>query len=152
MLKLEDKAPLFDGVDQDGKMHTLESLLSDCERLILYFYPRDNTPGCTAEACSLRDGYTDLIERGFKVVGVSPDTEQKHQKFIEKHSLPFVLLADTEHRVAESYGCWGLKKFMGRESMGLIRKTFVINQEGLIERIFEKVVTKDHYNQILKTY
>ncbi len=152
MLQINDKAPDFTSQDQNGATHTLDSLLSDCDRLILYFYPKDSTPGCTAEACSLRDGYAELLERGFKVVGVSADSAARHQKFIEKHSLPFTLLADTEHELCESYDAWGLKKFMGREYMGIIRKSFVITKQGVIERIFEKVRTKDHFDQILESY
>ncbi len=152
MLQINDKAPDFTAEDQNGTTHTLDSLLSDCDRLVLYFYPKDNTPGCTAQACSLRDGYSELLKRGFKVVGVSADSASRHQKFIEKHSLPFTLLADTEHELCEKYDAWGLKKFMGREYMGIMRKSFVITSEGVIERIFEKVRTKDHFEQILESY
>lgn len=127
-------------------------MLGQNKKIILYFYPKDNTPGCTAQACSLRDGYAQLVREGFVVIGVSPDSAESHQKFIEKKSLPFTLLSDADHTVAKAYGTWGLKKFMGREYMGILRNTFIINPEGIIEKIFDKVDTKDHFNQILKSY
>ena len=148
-LKIGDKAPHFSGIDQDGEKIALGDF--DGKKLILYFYPKDNTSGCTAEACSLRDGYKELLEMGFNVVGVSPDNEASHRKFMEKYSLPFPLIADTEKEIAAAYGVWGLKKFMGREYMGIIRTTFVINN-GVIEKIFDKVKTKDHFVQIVDTY
>ena len=148
-LKIGDKAPHFSGIDQDGKKIALGDF--DGKKLILYFYPKDNTSGCTAEACSLRDGYKELLEIGFNVVGVSPDNEASHRKFMEKYSLPFPLIADTEKEIAAAYGVWGLKKFMGREYMGIIRTTFVINN-GVIEKIFDKVKTKDHFVQIVDSY
>lgn len=148
-LKIGDKAPHFSGIDQDGKKIALGDF--DGKKLILYFYPKDNTSGCTAEACSLRDGYKELLEMGFNVVGVSPDNEASHRKFMEKYSLPFPLIADTEKEIAAAYGVWGLKKFMGREYMGIIRTTFVINN-GVIEKIFDKVKTKDHFVQIVDSY
>lgn len=127
-------------------------MLGQNKKIILYFYPKDNTPGCTAQACALRDGYAQLVREGFVVIGVSPDSAESHQKFIEKKSLPFTLLSDADHTVAKAYGTWGLKKFMGREYMGILRNTFIINPEGIIEKIFDKVDTKDHFNQILKSY
>ncbi|HIS34954.1 MAG TPA: thioredoxin-dependent thiol peroxidase [Candidatus Avirikenella pullistercoris] len=148
-LKIGDKAPHFSGIDQDGEKIALGDF--DGKKLILYFYPKDNTSGCTAEACSLRDGYKELLEMGFNVVGVSPDNEASHRKFMEKYSLPFPLIADTEKEIAAAYGVWGLKKFMGREYMGIIRTTFVINN-GVIEKIFDKVKTKDHFVQIVDSY
>lgn len=151
-MKENDVAPLFEALDQNDTMVNLKELLDHNKRVILYFYPKDSTPGCTAEACSLRDGYADLLKQGFKVVGVSPDSTASHRKFIDKQSLPFTLVADPDHKIAEAYGAWGAKKFMGREYIGILRKTFVINQEGVIERIFEKVETKNHYNQILNSY
>ena len=148
-LKIGDKAPHFSGIDQDGEKIALGDF--DGKKLILYFYPKDNTSGCTAEACSLRDEYKELLEMGFNVVGVSPDNEASHRKFMEKYSLPFPLIADTEKEIAAAYGVWGLKKFMGREYMGIIRTTFVINN-GVIEKIFDKVKTKDHFVQIVDSY
>lgn len=149
-LKIGDKAPVFEAPDQNGETRRLSDYAG--KKLILYFYPKDNTPGCTAEACSLRDGRAVLQERGFEVVGVSPDTVQSHQRFIEKKELNFTLLSDPEHRVAEAYGVWGEKKFMGRVSMGILRTTFVIGADGVIEKVFEKVRTADHFQQILEAY
>ena len=120
--------------------------------MILYFYPKDNTPGCTAEACSLRDGRDTLRRMGFEVVGVSPDSEKSHQGFIAKQGLNFTLLADTDKKIAEAYGVWGEKKFMGRTFMGILRTTFVIDEQGVIEKIFDKVRTKDHFEQIVEAY
>lgn len=150
MLAVSDKAPLFEGVEQNGKKITLSDFFG--RKLILYFYPKDNTSGCTSEACSLRDGYSELIKRGFVVVGVSPDTLSSHQKFIEKHILPFPLISDTSHEIAELYGTWAEKKLYGRTYMGMIRKTFIIDEKGIIEKIFDKVDTKKHFEQILKEY
>ena len=146
-LKVGDKAPDFKAKDQNGE----EIKLSDFKgkKLVLYFYPKDNTPGCTKEACNLRDNYEELQKQGYAVVGVSADSEKKHQNFIEKYDLPFPLIADTEKEVIKAYGCWGLKKFMGKEYEGIIRTTFVISEEGKIEEIIEKVKTKDHAAQIL---
>ena len=145
-----DKAPDFKGVDQDG--NTIQ--LSDYKgkKLVLYFYPKDNTPGCTNEACNLRDNYEELQKQGFKILGVSADSEKKHQNFINKYDLPFPLLADTEKEVIEKYGIWGPKKFMGKVKDGIHRTTFVIDEEGKIEKVFKKVKTKDHTNQILEAY
>ena len=149
-LKIGDKAPAFEVPDQNGETKRLSDYAG--KKLILYFYPKDNTPGCTAEACSLRDGRTVLQEKGFEIVGVSPDTIQSHQRFIEKKELNFTLLSDPEHHLAEAYGVWGEKKFMGRVSMGILRTTFVIGADGVIEKIFEKVRTADHFEQILEAY
>lgn len=149
-LKIGDKAPAFEAPDQNGETKRLSDYAG--KKLILYFYPKDNTPGCTAEACSLRDGRTVLQEKGFEIVGVSPDTIQSHQRFIEKKELNFTLLSDPEHHLAEAYGVWGEKKFMGRVSMGILRTTFVIGADGVIEKIFEKVRTADHFEQILEAY
>lgn len=149
-LKIGDKAPAFEAPDQNGETKRLSDYAG--KKLILYFYPKDNTPGCTAEACSLRDGKAVLQEKGFEIVGVSPDTVQSHQRFIAKKELNFTLLSDPEHRVAEAYGVWGEKKFMGRVSMGILRTTFVIGADGVIEKVFEKVRTADHYQQILEAY
>lgn len=149
-LKIGDKAPAFEAPDQNGETKRLSDYAG--KKLILYFYPKDNTPGCTAEACSLRDGKAVLQEKGFEIVGVSPDTVQSHQRFIAKKELNFTLLSDPEHRVAEAYGVWGEKKFMGRVSMGILRTTFVIGADGVIEKVVEKVRTADHFQQILEAY
>lgn len=150
MLKLSegDKAPVFSGKNQNGE--TIELGQFKGKKVILYFYPKDNTPGCTAESCNLRDGYEQLQSLGFDVVGVSPDSEASHQKFIAKHSLPFHLIADTEKEILKAYGVWGPKKLYGREYEGVIRTTFVIDEKGAIEKIFKKVKTKEHTEQILK--
>ncbi len=146
-LKEGDKAPDFKGINQDEK----EIALSDFKgkKLILYFYPKDNTPGCTAESCNLSENYDELTNKGFEVVGVSPDDATKHQKFIAKHNLRFNLIADTEKQILEAYGAWGEKKLYGKVYMGVIRTTFVIDENGTIEKIFKKVKTKYHTNQIL---
>lgn len=149
-LKIGDTAPDFEGVDQNGNKVSLTSFKG--KKLILYFYPKDNTPGCTAEACSLRDGRSELVKMGFEVVGVSPDSAESHTKFIDKQNLNFTLIADTDKSIATKYGVWGEKKFMGKTYMGIIRTTFVIDEKGVIERIFDKVNTKDHFNQIVTSY
>ncbi len=146
-LKIGDKAPDFVGVDQNGNSISLTDFKTN--KLILYFYPKDNTPGCTNEACDLRDNYNMWLEKGYKVVGVSPDSIASHQKFISKHDLPFPLIADVDKEIIKSYGAWGPKKLYGREYEGLLRTTFVIDEKGKIEQIFTKVKTKDHTNQIL---
>lgn len=150
MLKEGDKAPDFTGIDQDGKAVSLEQFRG--KKLILYFYPKDNMTGCTAEACSLRDGYAELKRNGFEIVGVSPDGEKSHRGFADKHGLQFTLIADTDKSIASAYGVWGQKKFMGREYMGILRTTFVIDGEGYIEKVFPKVNTKDHFRQIADSY
>jgi thioredoxin-dependent peroxiredoxin len=144
------KAPDFKGIDQNGK----EVALSDFagKKLILYFYPRDNTPGCTAEACNLRDNYDELIKEGFEVVGVSADNEKSHEKFASKHSLPFPLIADTTKKIMDDYGVFGEKKLYGKSFLGVNRMTFIINGEGIIEKIIKKVQTKDHSQQIFKLF
>ena len=148
-LKKGDIAPDFKGVDQHGNTVSLKGFKEN--KLILYFYPKDNTPGCTAEACNLRDNYDLWLSKGYKVVGVSPDSLASHQKFAEKHQLPFPLIADEEKKIIKAYGAWGPKKLYGREYEGLLRTTFIIDENGRIEEIFTKVKTKDHTNQILKT-
>nr|WP_321355416.1 thioredoxin-dependent thiol peroxidase [uncultured Draconibacterium sp.] len=148
-LKVGDKAPDFEGKNQNGEKIALKDFAG--KKLILYFYPKDNTPGCTAESCNLNDNYDVWLEKGFDVVGVSPDSEKSHQKFIDKFGFKFNLIADTEKEILEAYGAWGLKKNYGREYMGVLRKTFAINEEGVIVEIFEKVKTKDHTNQIIET-
>ena len=147
-LKIGDKAPHFKGKDQNGKIIQLEDFAN--KNLILYFYPKDNTPGCSAEACNLRDNYNALIKSGYAVVGISADSEKSHQKFIEKFNLPFPLIADTDKEILNAYGVWGEKKFMGRTYDGIIRTTFVISKEGIITEIINKVDTKNHTSQIIK--
>ena len=141
------QAPDFTLKDQDGKEHKLSSYSN--QYVLIYFYPKDDTPGCTAEACNLRDNYELLMKKGFAILGVSADNEKSHLKFIKKFELPFPLLADTDQSVANAFGTWGLKKFMGREYMGMHRYTFVINEEGVIQKIFTKVETANHTQQIL---
>ena len=146
-LKIGDKAPMFEGADQDGKSIKLEDFKGS--NLILYFYPKDNTPGCTAESCDLRDNYDMWLEKGYNIVGVSPDSQKSHLNFIAKYNLPFPLIADTEKIIIKVYGAWGLKKLYGKEYEGLLRTTFVIDGEGTIINIFEKVKTKEHTTQIM---
>lgn len=146
-LKAGDKAPAIEAVDQYGKNISLEDFKGS--KVILYFYPKDDTPGCTAEACNLRDNYSALIEKGFKILGVSADSAASHQKFTDKYSLPFPLIPDTERKIINAYGVWGRKKFLGREYDGINRMTFIISEDGNILKIFDKVQTKDHSDQIL---
>ncbi|MFW6289781.1 MAG: thioredoxin-dependent thiol peroxidase [Mariniphaga sp.] len=147
-LKKGDKAPGFRGVNQDGKEIKLEDFTG--KKLILYFYPKDNTSGCTAEACNLNDNYNSWLEKGFEVVGVSPDSMESHRKFKEKYDLQFDLIADTEKEILKAYDVWGEKSMYGKKYMGVLRTTFIIDENGIIERVFEKVETKDHTNQIIK--
>ena len=147
-LKEGDKSPAFAGKDQNGEIVSSESLKG--KRVILFFYPKDMTPGCTAEACNLGENYGELQKRGFEVIGVSADDEKRHQKFIDKYSLPFKLIADTELEVIKAFGVWGLKKFMGKEYDGIHRTTFVIGADGVLEKVITKVKTKDHTAQILE--
>ena len=148
MLKEGDIAPAFTAKNQNGDDVSLADFKG--KKVILYFYPKDNTPGCTAEACNLRDNYTDLNTKGYEVIGVSPDSEKSHQNFIGKHELPFTLIADTEKEILKAYEAWGLKKNYGREYEGVIRTTYVISEEGKIEKVFAKVKTKEHTEQILQ--
>ena len=143
-----DPAPAFEAPDQNGKIRSLHEFKG--QRLVLYFYPKDDTPGCTAEACSLRDNYEALLAQGYAILGVSPDKEAKHQKFIEKYNLPFDLLADTDNAVAVAYGVWVEKSMYGKKYMGIARTTFVIDEQGNLAEIIEKVDTKNHANQIIK--
>jgi peroxiredoxin Q/BCP len=147
MLNKGDIAPDFTGKDQDGN----EIKLADFKgsKLVLYFYPKDNTPGCTAEACDLRDNYERFLSLGYKVVGVSKDSEKSHKGFIEKHKLPFTLISDINGDILNSYGAWGRKRFMGKEYDGIIRKTFIIDENGIISNVIEKVDTKNHSKQII---
>ena len=146
-LKIGDKAPAFEVFTQNGDIITLDSLQG--RRTILYFYPKDNTSGCTLEAKSMRDGKAALAEAGYDIYGVSPDSQRSHQNFCAKHELNFTLLSDTEKRMAEAFGVWVEKKMYGRAYMGIQRTTFIIDEQGVIEQIFDKVDTKNHYRQIL---
>ena len=141
------KAPDFSGINQHGETISLSSFSG--KKLILYFYPKDNTPGCTAESCNLSDNYEYWISKGYEVVGVSPDSEASHAKFAEKYGFKFNLIADTGKEILEAYGVWGEKMNYGKSYMGVIRTTFIINQEGIIEKIFRKVDTKEHTSQIV---
>ena len=143
-----DKAPAFTANDQDGNPVKLSELKG--KKVVLYFYPKDMTPGCTAEACNLRDNYKALLKQGYEVLGVSADSEKSHKKFIEKEKLPFRLLADPEKKLHDLYGTWVEKSMYGRKYMGTARVTFVINEKGVIEDVIEKVDTKNHTAQILK--
>ncbi len=147
MLAVGEKFPEFLGLDQDGK----EVKLSDFrgKKLVVYFYPKDNTSGCTAEACNLRDHYSALKQAGYEVIGVSKDGAASHRKFIEKQSLPFSLIADTETTLNQEAGVWAEKKLYGRSYMGTLRTTFLIDENGIIERVIDKVDTKNHASQIL---
>lgn len=147
-LKVGDQAPDIKATIQDGSSFKLSNLKGS--KVILYFYPKDNTPGCTKQACNLRDNYNVLLEKGYKVYGVSADSAAKHIKFIDKYDLPFDLLVDEEMAIINNYGVWGPKKFMGKEYDGINRTTFVIDEEGKIEEIITKVKTKEHAEQILK--
>ena len=148
-LKKGERAPIFTGVNQRGEEISLNNFSG--KKLILYFYPKDNTPGCTAEACNLNDNYKVWLERGFEVVGVSPDSIKSHVKFAEKYGFKFNLIADTGKEILKVYGVWGEKSLYGKKYMGVLRTTFIIDENGIISEIFEKVETKDHTNQIIKT-
>jgi thioredoxin-dependent peroxiredoxin len=146
-LKPGDKAPQFESRDQDGNPIALADFKGS--KLVIYFYPKDSTPGCTSQACNLRDNYEVLLKNGYKVLGVSADSEKSHKKFIEKYELPFPLLADTEKEVLKAFGVWGPKKFMGRSFDGIHRTTFVIDENGVISEVIGKVDTKNHTAQII---
>jgi len=148
VLNIGDKAPDFEGKDQNG--NTVK--LSDFEgkKVVLYFYPKDNTPGCTAQACNLRDNYSQLQQQGYEVIGISTDSEKSHQNFIGKFELPFTLIADTDKKIVEAFGVWQEKSMYGRKYMGTMRYTFIIDEKGVIQDIITKVKTADHTAQILK--
>ncbi len=146
-LKINSKAPAFKGTDQNGSSISLKDFSG--KKLILYFYPKDDTPGCTAQACNLRDNYTQLLHKGYEIIGVSPDAVKKHKKFEEKYELPFALIADEDHSIAEKYGVWGEKKFMGKTYDGIHRTTFLIDENGKIKNIILKPDTKNHTAEIL---
>src|SRR5690554_3719501 len=149
-LKKGDAAPDFTAKDENGNTISLSEFKG--KKVALYFYPKDMTPGCTNQACNLRDNYAALKEEGITILGVSPDNEARHQKFIDKHELPFPLIADTDKEVINAYGVWGLKKFMGKEYNGLHRTTFLINEEGKIHDSIKKPKTKAHAEEILKSF
>lgn len=146
-LKKGDKAPAFRAVNQNGNEVSLDDFKGN--KIVLYFYPKDDTPGCTAQACNLRDNHSKLLNQGYQVIGVSPDSVERHKKFILKYELPFTLLSDPDKKILKDYGVWGEKKFMGKVFEGVIRTTFLIDEEGKIEQIIDKVKTKDHYSQIV---
>lgn len=146
-LKVGDRMPDFRGTDQNGKEITNQDFAG--KKLVIYFYPKDNTPACINQACSLRDSYQELLKKGYSLLGVSMDTEKMHTRFIEKFSLPFPLIADTERKMIDAFKVWGLKKFMGREYDGIHRTTFVMNEKGIITHIIEKPKTKIHGEEIL---
>jgi thioredoxin-dependent peroxiredoxin len=147
ILKPGDAAPAFQGKDQNGNLIKLEDFKG--QKLVIYFYPKDSTPGCTAQACNLRDNYDVLLSKGYRVVGVSADDEKSHRKFIDKYNLPFPLIADTDKEIIKAFGVWGPKKFMGRTFDGIIRTTFVIDEQGIIQDVIEKVETGEHTRQII---
>ena len=150
LLKEGMKAQDIEGVDQNGKTIKLSDFKG--KKLVLFFYPKDNTPGCTAEACNLRDNYDDMLKKGFAVVGVSKDSEKSHKNFADKYSLPFPLIADTSKKILNDYNVWREKKLYGKISMGTVRTTFIIDENGIIENIISKVNTKSHAEQIIKIY
>lgn len=150
MLKEGDKAPGFTSTDQSGKKISLSDFKG--KKVILYFYPEDNTPTCTEEACNLRDNFSFWKRKGYIILGVSPQDEKSHEKFAKKFDLPFPLVVDTDLKITKAYGCWGWKKLFGREYMGVIRTTFIIDEKGKIEKIISKVHSKQHTQQILESY
>lgn len=149
-LKEGMKAPLFEGIDQNGKNISLQQFSG--KKVVLYFYPKDNTPGCTAEACNLRDNYELLLRKGFVVIGVSIDSEKSHKNFAGKYSLPFPLIADTSKKICTDYGVWREKSLYGKTFLGIVRTTFIIDEKGIIEKIISKVDTKAHTEQIFNIY
>ena len=148
LLAKGDKAPDFMGVNQNGETISLAGLKG--KKLILYFYPKDDTPGCTEESCNLNDSYDAWLAKGYEVIGLSPDSVASHKKFASKYNFKFNLIADTEKEILQAYGVWGQKSMFGKKYMGVLRTTYVINEEGVIEEVIEKVKTKDHTKQIIK--
>lgn len=148
MLQVGDKAPDFSVVDQDGEVRSLSDYKG--KKLVVFFYPKASTPGCTLEACNLRDHYATLKEKGYALLGVSADSPSRQKKFKEKYHLPFPLLADENKEVINAFGVWGPKKFMGRKYDGIHRVTFIIDENGIISKVIDKVKTKDHASQILE--
>ncbi len=149
-LKEGTEAPVFEGVDQNGNTVSLNDFKG--KKVILYFYPKDDTPGCTAQACNLRDNYNLLIQKGFQVVGISTDSVKSHKKFEDKYSLPFPLISDEEKKIVEQYGVWGEKKFMGKNYMGTTRTTFLIDESRTIIKIITKPDTKNQTQQVLDAW
>ena len=149
-LKEGMRAPGFEGIDQNSKEVRLSDFMG--KKVILYFYPKDNTSGCTAEACNLRNNYDSLLKKGFAVIGVSSDNEKSHKRFASKYNLPFPLIADTSKNILNAYGVWGEKKMFGKSYLGIIRKTFIIDEKGIIENIISQVDTGEHTKQILNMY
>jgi thioredoxin-dependent peroxiredoxin len=147
MLQEGDKAPAFTGKDQDGKKISLKDYKG--KKVVLYFYPKDDTEGCTAQACNLRDNYSLLLKKGFEIIGVSPDDEKSHKKFEQKFTLPFSLIADPEHTILEKYGVWQQKKMFNNVYMGVVRTTFVIDEKGIIKKIIARPKTKAHAEEIV---
>ena len=147
MLKIGDKMPAFSVADQDGNIVTNDSLMG--RKSVIYFYPKDSTPGCTAEACNIRDNYQAFLAKGYTVIGVSKDSQKSHKNFIAKYELPFPLLSDVTTEMLQAFGAWGEKKLYGKTSMGTLRKTFVFDENGILERIIDKVDTKNHTAQII---
>jgi peroxiredoxin Q/BCP len=147
-VKEGDQAPAINAVDQNGEKITLAEYKG--KKVVLYFYPKDDTPGCTAEACDLRDNYSRFLSQGYEVIGVSADSESSHRKFITKYALPFRLISDPDKKVLQDYDAWGEKKMYGKSYMGILRKTYLINEEGVVEKIIDKVNTKEHTKQIFE--
>lgn len=145
-LKEGDLAPAINAVDENGELITLEKYRG--KRVVLFFYPKDNTPGCTAEACDLRDNYSQFIKQGFEIIGISADSEKSHLNFKSKFGLPFPLISDVDKKVLNDYGAWGEKTLYGKSYMGVLRKTFIVNEDGYVEKIIEKVKTNEHSKQI----
>jgi thioredoxin-dependent peroxiredoxin len=150
MIQLKEgmKAPVFEGIDQNGSTVRLSDFIG--KKVVLYFYPQDDTTTCTTEACNLRDNYGSFLKKNYIVLGVSPDSEKSHQKFIKKYSLPFPLIADTSKKILNDYGVWGEKKSFGKDIIGVLRTTFIIDEKGIIERIISKVRSAEHTKQILE--
>jgi peroxiredoxin Q/BCP len=150
MLKEGASAPAFTTKDANGETVKLKDLRG--QKVVLYFYPKDDTPGCTKEACSFRDEFAEFKKRGIRVLGISPDGETSHKKFTAKYKLPFTLLTDTDHRIADAYGTYGQKKFMGRTYMGINRTTFLIDEKGKVRKVFEKVKPEEHAREVLEAF
>ena len=147
VLSIGQQAPEFELIDNEGNPHKLSDFRG--QTIVIYFYPKDDTPGCTKEACSFRDTYADYKQAGVEIIGISPDDEKSLSRFIQKYELPFILLSDPDHQVCEAFGVWGLKKYMGREYEGVHRTTFIIGPDGVVKRVFENVKPSDHSQEVL---